>query len=472
MLGGSLWIALLRNGMIAALMMGVFLLLDQPKQRMRKTVFWYLLYGSLLSICYSIWYSLDIGSYIRYSGLSSLFLIGIFCTWMSSGRIYLSIYKMSLAFYLLSACVVLGVDISRLWFGGSLWADLWIRFCITAAILLFIKKKFRRIFLSNLEFLSCEMDKFSVAALIVSVLLAALIVYWPTDRELSAVTIMRLLSSLFMAGVIQYTIFHLYIHLGKEKSYKEENRLLAMNEQLLRCQLALAGEAEEKADRIRHDTRHHCLLIREYVQKGETGRLLAYLEQYLEDVDSIRVESFCTNKAVDGILCAYARQAACRGIQTEIHAAVGENLPVRDIDLVAILANIFENAVHSCGSSSVREAKIWLRISQKGHKIVIQCRNTMDRERMADKGRRAAKKSCCQADCGHLQEKTEKQYLEGIGMASIRKTAQRYHGETDFAAEDGIFVTRVLLNLEGDRHVPPDDGQAKRERKGDIWRER
>ena len=33
-------------------------------------------------------------------------------------------------------------------------------------------------------------------------------------------------------------------------------------------------------------------------------------------------------------------------------------------------------------------------------------------------------------------------------MASIRKTAQRYDGETDFSVEDGMFVTRILLNIE------------------------
>lgn len=449
MLGGSFWIALLRNGMIAALMMGVFLLLDRPRFCMRGTILGYLLYGSLLSIGYSIWYWHDLESYIRFSGLSSLFLIGIFCTCMSSERIYLSIYKMSLAFYLLSACVVFGIDISRLWFGSSFWVDLFVRFCMIIAILYFVKQKFRRIFLSNLEFLSRELDLFSVVALVVSVLLASLIVYWPTERRLSGANIMRLLASLFMAGVIQYTIFHLYIHLGKENGYKEENRLLAMNEQLLRCQLTLAEEAEEKADQIRHDTRHHCLLIREYVKRGETSQLLFYLDQYLEDVDSIRVDKFCTNKAVDGILSAYASLAKRQGIRTEIHAAVGENLPVRDIDLIAILANILENAVNSCRSAGVEDTNIRMQISQKGHKIVIQCKNTMERASIESKGARLQESRSSGRKQGRLQMKPEKQYQEGIGMASIRKTAQRYHGETDFVVADGMFVTRVLLNLEG-----------------------
>lgn len=442
MLGGSFGITLLRNGMTAILMMGVFLLLDRSRFSSRMTVVGYVVYGCLLNLCYSIWHFWDLSSFIRFSGLSSLFLIGIFCTFMSSEGIYLSIYKMSLAFYLLSVCVVFGIDISRLFFGGSYWVDLLIRFCMIVAILFFIKTKFRRIFLSNLEFLSHEMDLFCITALTVSILLASLIVYWPTDRQLSVINIIRLLASLFMAGVIQYTIFHLYIHLGKENGYKEENRLLAMNEQLLRCQLVLAAEAEEKANQIRHDTRHHCLLIREYVKKGDTHQLLDYLEQYMEDVDSIRVHSFCANKAVDGILCAYARQASCYGIHVKIYAAVGENLPVRDIDLVAILANIFENAIHGCRDAKVQDTNIIMSISQKGHKIVIQCKNTMDSSAKKEKEQHPQK-----IKKERLQP-SARQYQEGIGMSSIRKTAQRYHGETDFTTEDGMFVTRVLLNLE------------------------
>lgn len=65
------------------------------------------------------------------------------------------------------------------------------------------------------------------------------------------------------------------------------------------------------------------------------------------------------------------------GTKVEMDAAVAEHSPVRDIDLVAILANVFENAIHGAGQSRVADAKIKMSIRQKGRKLVIQCRNTI-----------------------------------------------------------------------------------------------
>ena len=37
----------------------------------------------------------------------------------------------------------------------------------------------------------------------------------------------------------------------------------------------------------------------------------------------------------------------------------------------------------------------------------------------------------------------------GLGTTSIIKTASHYNGEVDFALEEGRFVTRIMLNLQG-----------------------
>lgn len=423
MLGGSFWVAMLRNGLSAFLFMAVFLLLDRPKLSMKKTILYYAVYGTGLNFLYSLWYMVSIRSFIKFSGLSALLLVGAFCFAMSGEGIYLSMYKMALAFYFLAICVVLGIDISRMRFDGNRWVDLLIRVIIIIMVLLFVTKKFRRSFLYNLDFLREEMDLLSIVTMVISVMAASIIIYWPNGHPLSVGNIIRMLTNLIMAGVVQYTVFHMYIHLGKEHVYQEENRILAMNEQLLRFQCALADEAEERAARIRHDVRHHCLLIQDYVKKGEMDQLLHYLNQYIEDVECAGVKRICENRTVDSILSVYARQAEMSGVKVEMDAAVAEHSPVRDIDLVAILANVFENAIHGAGQSGAAGAKIKMSIRQKGHKLVIQCRNTIG------PGQRFERE-------------------EGIGMASIRKTAQRYNGETDFSVKDGMFVTRILLNIE------------------------
>ncbi len=429
MLGGSFWVALLRNTISAGLMMSFFLMVDRPRFSMKKTIWCYIIFGVSLISSYSIWYLFANTSFVKYAAMSTLLVIGVFCSLMSSEVLYLSLYKIALAFYLFSVCTFLGVDVARWWFNGNLWVDIFVRIVILAIILVFTWFKFRRQFLNGIDFLIEEMDLFSTVTLFVSVMFGSVIAYWPNLQGFSIFNMVRAFVILFMAGVLQFIILHLYIHLGQEHYYQAEKELLEVNEHLLHNQMELMRESEKESARIRHDVRHHTLLIKEYVQKGEFDELLHYLEQYSEDVESRRIKDICRNQAVNSILSAYEKKAKSQDIQVIMDVRVSENLEIRDIDWVAILANVFENAIHGCIYSGLPKQMINIYIAQKGNKVMIQCSNTSNGEISFHKG-------LPQSNRGG-----------GMGVFSIIKAASRYDGETDFSVEDGLFVTRILLNL-------------------------
>ncbi len=429
MLGGSFWVALLRNTISAGLMMSFFLMVDRPRFSMKKTIWCYIIFGVSLISSYSIWYLFANTSFVKYAAMSTLLVIGVFCSLMSSEVLYLSLYKIALAFYLFSVCTFLGVDVARWWFNGNLWVDIFVRIVILAIILVFTWFKFRRQFLNGIDFLIEEMDLFSTVTLFVSVMFGSVIAYWPNLQGFSIFNMVRAFVILFMAGVLQFIILHLYIHLGQEHYYQAEKELLEVNEHLLHNQMELMRESEKESARIRHDVRHHTLLIKEYVQKGEFDELLHYLEQYNEDVESRRIKDICRNQAVNSILSAYEKKAKSQDIQVIMDVRVSENLEIRDIDWVAILANVFENAIHGCIYSGLPKQMINIYIAQKGNKVMIQCSNTSNGEISFHKG-------LPQSNRGG-----------GMGVFSIIKAASRYDGETDFSVEDGLFVTRILLNL-------------------------
>lgn len=431
MLGGSFGVAILRNGMSIILMLSFFLMLDRPRLPMKKAVCGYVLFGfSMIMIC-SLWYLLDYASFIKMAPLSSLPLIGIFCTLMSRDKIYLSLYKMGAAFYLFSVGTFLGVDVSRWWFDGNLWVDILVRFLCYSVMLVFTWKKFRKQFLEGLDFLVEEMDLFSTFTLFISVFFGAIIAYWPNLQGFSVFNMVRAFFVLVMAGFLQYTILHLYIHLGREHHFQTEKELLELNEQLLRSQLDLVGESEKEAARIRHDVRHHVLLIKDYIEKGDMENLMEYLDEYGEDVGNRRVKVICAHPAVNSILSVYTRQARSKKIAVNLDVGVMPGIQVRDIDWVAILANIFENAIHGCQDSGKMEQEIDIYIGIKANKVIIQCANT------------------CAGNVRIRQGLPGSGKGEGIGTASIIKTASRYGGEVDFAMEDDRFVSRIMLNLPG-----------------------
>lgn len=429
MLGGSFWVALLRNGMSAGMMMTFFLLLDRPRFPMRKTILCYVAYFLAILGGFSTWYCLDFHQFVRFSSMLSFLLIGVFCAAMSRESAYLSIYKMALSFYLFTVCVLCGVDAARWWFDGNIWVDVAVRFVVLVLILLLFVQKIRKPFLESVDFLTQEMDSFIVVIMLLSIFIGAVIAYWPNLGAFSVFNMVRAVYILVSTGVIQYIIFHMYFHLGREHAFQREKELLEINEQLLHNQLELMRESEEEAARIRHDIRHHCLMIEEFIRNDDKDRLVDYVRQYGEEMGRWKMERFCGNDTINSILSVYTRRAREEGISVEMDAKVGQDIGVRNIDLIAIIANVFENAIHGCMLSEMSQREIGFWIRKKGGRFLIRCRNTCPPGVKFRKGRPVFAPD------------------DAMGISSIVKTVSIYSGETDFTLDDGMLVTRIVMNL-------------------------
>lgn len=386
MLGGSFWIALLRNAMGAVMIMGIFLLLDRPRFPMKKMVLYYGLFGAVVVVAYSVWYLVGTEVFIRFSGMMTIPLIGIFCIWLSADLFYLSIYKLTFGFYMLSVMVFLGIDISRLWFHGSIWVDILLRIAIESVVLFVVARKLRPRFQEGREFLGEAMDFPSAVTLVIIVLIAAIGAYWPDHHVLSVSRVIRIAIMLAMTGIIQWMTYRMYLYRGREYYCRIEKDLLEMNELLLRRQLKMFRAAGM-----------------------ETGN----------------AQRICTNAAVNGMLSVYEAYAKEERIQVEICADIAENIVVRDIDMAAILVNVFENAIWECVMSGRDDAWIHLLITQNKGKVVIRCENTCGSKPM-------------QRECAEDWDRKAE---------SVRKAVGYYNGEMERATQQGVTVSKILLDI-------------------------
>lgn len=386
MLGGSFWIALLRNAMGAVLIMGIFLLLDRPRFPMKRMVLYYSLFGVAAVLTYSVWYLVGTEFFIRFSGMLTIPLMGTFCIWLSADLFYLSIYKLAFGFYMLSVTVFLGVDISRLWFHGSIWVDIVLRIVMESAILFVVARRLRPRFQKGREFLGEAMDFPSAVTLVIIVLIAAVAAYWPDRHVLSVSRVIRIAILLAMTGIIQWMTYRMYLYRGREYYYRIEKDLLEMNELLLRRQLRMFRAAG--------------------METGNAKRI-------------------CTNAAVNGMLSVYEAYAKEEGILVEICADIAENIAVRDIDMAAILVNVFENAIWECGMSGRDDAWIHLLITQNRGKVVIRCENTCGSQNV-------------QRECSEDWDRKAE---------SVRKAVGYYNGEMERVTQQGVTVSKILLDI-------------------------
>lgn len=233
-----------------------------------------------------------------------------------------------------------------------------------------------------------------------------------------------ILMLIYLFMMIIYVVLFRFIMLS---GYKAQVNEMQIHEKYLMEQIESYKEMEQNARQTRHDFRHHNLVIMEFVRNRDCEGAMKYLEEYEEKEEQKVRRSYCSNSAADCVLAAFVRKAEQNGIQVETDIRFWNAFQVSDFDLVSILANILENAVNGCVQvTGKREMKIV--ISQKGSKLIILCSNTCADGILFKKGL------------------PKSRHREGVGVESILAVAEKYNGDVNFFAENGVFTCQVLLH--------------------------
>lgn len=140
-----------------------------------------------------------------------------------------------------------------------------------------------------------------------------------------------------------------------------------------------------------------------------------------------RRTSICEHPAVDHILSSYADMAEQKEILITWDVKLSKKLPIREIDLIAILGNAMENAVHGCEKAKEEKRYIHVYIRQTEKSLAVRIENT------------------CSGGIDFVDGLPVRETGGGIGTGSIVASVSRYHGSVQFSANDGIFVMGLEL---------------------------
>ncbi len=436
MLGGSVYIAFIRFAISLAGVIILFSEMSESRFGRKKTIVCYGCFSLVVLILASAWYVADWKSCVRIVAFAMYACFAIFAIMISSDSVYLSIYKLALTFYLLAVFLIGGLEAAVIFFDGNVWADIATRVILILLMAFVIEKKLKSSIKGFGEYVEKEADKFSVAIMIICILLGMGFILNPDINGTSPYRIYQIVVNFILTGTLQLLVFRFYLHVGIEREYERENQLIQMNHRLLERQMELLEESVESGRRIRHDVRHHNAVITEYVCNQQKEELLQYLKEYDREIDQGMVEMICANTAVNNILSAYTRKARRAQIKVTMDIDIGRKLDIPNIDLVAILANAYENAIYACMEvkkcSEEKECFIHFAMKIRKNKLIIFCSNTCRRKTGLKGG----------------QPKTE--FTGGIGVSSIIKTAEKYGGDYDFKNENGVFVFRLIMNIPSD----------------------
>lgn len=226
----------------------------------------------------------------------------------------------------------------------------------------------------------------------------------------------------FLMCAVYGVIFRNINYMKKES----EAALVYQNAEYLSNRMSSLQNAVEANRRFRHDIRHHLDVIVEYAKAGDTSAILAYIGEYRNEISEAAVKQYSLNRTVDSILSVYADKAGEGGVSFSVRCNVPEKLSMREIDLIALLGNLLENALHGCQESGKENKSIEIYIRRQNNRLVIVCNNSCSDKLKLVSGLPAGK---------------------SIGISSILSICQKYDGNLDYRMENDVVSACAVLNL-------------------------
>ena len=229
----------------------------------------------------------------------------------------------------------------------------------------------------------------------------------------------------FAVSVLIY-ISILWVIFGTIRSMIDESNaeLINRNVAYLQGQLKNARENELSAKTVRHDFRHHNQNIAAMLKKGEIKEAMKYLEEYNDSLEAAQMSEFCPHITVNAILSSFCSKAQNIGIAVSIRADTREDSPITDMDFVAVLSNLLENAVNGCVECGAG-GEIKVNIRTVADKTVIVCSNT------------------CREDISIENNMIKNR---GIGIESMLSAIRKYDGDIKYSIENAVLTVCIILN--------------------------
>ena len=241
-----------------------------------------------------------------------------------------------------------------------------------------------------------------------------------------------LLFALFILVIIIYLIFFKMLYLSYEKLRSQHEadqtrHLLSIQDEQYRNICANI----ENNRRMRHDLRHHIVILQGFLQRGQVQKASEYLEQYLHYVQQFELVELCRNPVVNMVVGYYQSIAFQKGIRFEARIQIPDELSIPDIDLSVILGNLLENAIYASSHGELEERFIQFHMLCSGQMLAITVDNSF---------------------YGEIK-KVEGQYISSkpnhssLGLRNIEMIADKYEGGVEFTHDPHVFHSSVMLAL-------------------------
>lgn len=233
-----------------------------------------------------------------------------------------------------------------------------------------------------------------------------------------------------MSVVIAILIFVMILWV-KNRILQEENNTLVMEEQLQHQKYCEMIEVMEQNQELIHDTKHHFLIVQEYLKNEEYENLQKYVKQISDEFQRTVPKVYTGIKILDFILEQKRVVAQKSGIRYEIDTMLLTGIPTTEQETCALFGNLLDNAIEACCLVETEEKWIEIQIQQINQLLSIEVINTFETPYIRKQG--------------VFETIKEERSVHGYGIKSMRRIVDKYQGIITYEEKEKIFTTKITF---------------------------
>ncbi len=209
-----------------------------------------------------------------------------------------------------------------------------------------------------------------------------------------------------------------------------EQRIAAYQRELLDAHYAEVENMMRQMRGWRHDYRNHIQTMKAYAASGDIAAIEKYLDLLDTELNTVDTAIKTGNAMTDAILNSKISLARSKGIAVKADAHIPVALSISELDLCAILGNLFDNAIEASMALPPEKRLIRVYMDMKNTQLYISFTNFTAVKKQPKIGQRFA---------------TTKGDGHGLGLVQIDHLVARHDGYIRRGSEDGAFTTEILL---------------------------
>jgi hypothetical protein len=218
-------------------------------------------------------------------------------------------------------------------------------------------------------------------------------------------------------------LMNFYIYNLEQKHLETQYmlELIEVSNHAYKSQIQIMQESQKKLRFIRHDLQKHLNRIRNLVDNEDFQSIPDYLFEMEEAVAVKHEYSKTGNEDVDSLLNYELSRAVELGTEIIYDVNLPEKLNVSSFDITIILGNLMDNAIEALKHSERKLLKVNIQFNKGIIRIDIENTYNSSYKKKND-GRE-----------------------HGIGLMSVERALQKYHGKLDAYPEENHYHTTAIF---------------------------